>query len=130
MRFFLPSTRELRSISALLLVYYIITGMLLRPDEIPELGSQVTIWILYLFFGALLYLGIQKSNLIEANNVMLELNPSPMRLLLLGGLLSLGSSIGFLSGLNYIMALLTWLIGILFGLYVLFQTIQNLVGIH
>jgi hypothetical protein len=130
MRSFLPNTREFRAISAVLLVYYIITGMLLRPDEIPDLSSQATIWILYLFFGALLYLGIQKSNLIEANNVTLQLNPSPIRLLLLGGLLSLGSSIGFLSGLNYIMALLTWLIAILFGLYVLFQTIQNLLRIN
>jgi hypothetical protein len=127
MRSFLPSTREFKTISVTLLVYYFVTGVLLRPEEIPNLGPQVTIWLLYLFFGVLLYMGIKKSKIIESDSTSLSLNPSPKRLLILGGLLSLGSSIGFISGLNYIWALLIWLTGILFGFYVLIQTIRNII---
>ena len=126
MRDMLPNMRQFKLIGVLLLVYYIITGVTMRPEEIPDLSAQATIWVLYLFFGGLFYLGIKRSNSIKENGFSLDLQPSPMPLIFLGGLISLGSVIGFVSGLNYISALLVWLIGILFGLYVLVRTLRGI----
>ncbi len=127
MRDLLPDQRQFKAIGVLLLVYYVITGAVLRPEEMPSLGAQATIWVLYVFFGGLLYLALKRSRAIEASTVAFHLEPSPLRLMILGGLLSLGSVIGFLSGLNLTLALSVWVIGILFGLYTLAQTIRNLV---
>jgi hypothetical protein len=129
MRAFLPGERQFKAIGASLLAYYLVTGFLLRPAEIPDLGSQATIWVLYVFFVVQLILGIRKSNVIEASSSALSLNPSPHMLMLLGGLLSAGSVLGFITGLNYVWALLVWLIGILFGLYVLIQTLRNVTSV-
>jgi len=126
MRDLLPDQQQFKAIGVLLLVYYIITGAILRPEEIPSLGAQATIWVMYVFFGRLLYLALKRSRVIEAGVVWFHIEPSPLRLMILGGLLSLGSVIGFVSGLNLILALSVWFIGILFGLYMLVQTIRNL----
>jgi len=126
MRDLLPDTRQFKINGVLLLAYYLITGVTMRPEEIPGLGAQATVWVLYLFFGALLYLGIKRSKTLEGNGLELHLNPSPVPLMFMGGLISVGSVIGIVSGLNYISALLVWLIDILFGLYVLVQTIRGI----
>ena len=126
MRDLLPDTRQFKIIGVLLLAYYIVTGFTMRVEEIPGLGAQATIWVLYLFFGGLLYLGLKHSQRIHENGLDFDLQPNPIRLLFLGGLMSLGSVMGFVSGFNYISALLVWLLGILFGLYVLIQTIRSI----
>jgi len=126
MRSLLPDSRQFKIIGVLLLAYYLITGFTMRPEEIPGLGAQATIWVLYLFFGGLLYLSLRKSRTIEENGLDFQLQPSPIHLIFLGVLISLGSVIGFESGINYVSALLVWLLGILFGLYVLIQTIRSI----
>ena len=126
MRDFLPNSRQFKIIGVLLLAYYIVTGVTMRPEEIPGLSAQATIWVLYLFFGVLLYLGLRRSNTVKGNGLDFDLNPSPFCLIFMGGLISLGSVFGFVSGLNYVSALLVWLIGIIFGLYVLVQTIRDI----
>ncbi len=126
MRGLLPDSTQFKVIGVLLLCYYIVTGIFLRPDEIPGLKAQFTIWVLYLFFGVLLYLGIKKSVGIQPNSIRLHFDPSPQRLMLLGGLLSLGSVLGFITGVYTVWALTVWLVSILFGLYMLAQTIRNL----
>jgi hypothetical protein len=127
MRALLPDQQQFKAIGVMLLVYYIITGAVLRPEEIPSIGAQATIWVLYVFFGGLLFFALKRSRIIESNIVVFHLDPAPLRLMLLGVLISIGSVIGFLSGLNYVLALSVWLVGILFGLYVLVQTIRSLV---
>ena len=126
MRDMLPNTRQFKIIEVLLLAYYLIAGFTMRVEEIPGLGAQATIWVLYLFFGGLLYLGLKRSHRIEENGFSFDLQPNPIRLIFLGGLISLGSVIGFVSGLNYISALVIWFLSILFGLYVLIQTIRGI----
>jgi hypothetical protein len=126
MRSLLPDARQFKTIGVLLLAYYLITGFTMRPEEIPGLRAQATIWVLYLFFGGLLYLSLRKSRTIEENRLNFHLQTSPIHLIFLGGLISLGSVIGFVSGINYVSALLVWLLGILFGLYVLIQTIRGI----
>jgi hypothetical protein len=125
MRDLLPDSRQFKIIGILLGVYYLITTILLRPEEIPGLKPQSTIWILYFFFGTLLYQSIKRSREVELSQNEMRFNPEPLQLMILGALLSLGSIVGYISGLNYVMALVVWLLGILFGLYVTLQTIRN-----
>ena len=126
MRDLLPDSTQFKIIGVLLLGYYVVAGFLLRPEELPRLGDQFTIWVLYFFFGVLLYFGIKKSVNIHPNSVSIHFGPSPQRLMVLGGLISLGSVLGFVTKINVVFALATWLSGILFGLYMLAQTIRNL----
>ena len=51
-----------------------------------------------------------------------------MRLMTLGALISTGSVVGFVTSLNMVWALTVWLIGILFGLFVLLKTVLSLLS--
>jgi len=110
MRQLLPNDREFKGITVALVAYY----------------ALATIWVLYVFFGVLLYLALRKSREIDLKPITLRLSPSPARLMMLGALISAGSVVGFITTLNMVWALTVWLIGILFGLFVLVKTVQSL----
>ena len=128
MRQLLPDDREFKGITVALAVYYVLTTIFMRAEEIPGLDAQATIWVLYLFFGALLYLALRKSREVEPKPISLRISPSPVRLMMLSALISLGSVVGFVTRLNLVWALTVWLIGISFGLFVLFKTVQSLLA--
>ena len=128
MRQLLPDDREFNGITLVLAVYYVLTTFFMRAEEIPELDAQATIWVLYLFFGTLLYLTLKKSREVEPKPISLRFSPYPVRLLILGSLISAGSVVGFVSSLNLVWALTVWLVGIIFGLFVLFKTVQSLLS--
>jgi len=125
MRSLLPEPKEFRVIAALLVIYYIVTGALLRPEELPGLVPQVAIWVLYAFFGALLVMGLRKSGAVEPSPESLSLNPSIGRVLLLGALLSLGSVAGVTTGLAFIWIMVIWVAGSVFGLAMIALTVRN-----
>ena len=50
----LPAGRELLAVGSLLAVLYVALGVGLRPEQLPGLGAQATVWGLYLVFGGLL----------------------------------------------------------------------------
>ena len=54
----LPNRRELAVLATLLATQYLGLGALLHPELLPEIGSQVSIWALYMVFGTLLYTAI------------------------------------------------------------------------
>jgi hypothetical protein len=125
MRSLLPEPRSFRVIAALLVVYYMVTGALLRPEELPGLVPQAAIWVLYAFFGALLVMGLRKSKEVEASPEIVSLNPSIGRVLLLGALLSLGSVAGITTGLALIWIMVIWVAGSVFGLTMIALTVIN-----
>ena len=100
----------------------------LDPSQFYMRARAATIWALYLFFGTLLYLTLKKSREVEPKPISLRFSPSPVRLLILGSLISAGSVVGFVSSLNLVWALTVWLVGILFGFFVLFKTVQSLLS--
>jgi hypothetical protein len=128
MRQLLPDDREFKGITLALAVYYVLTTFFMRAEEIPGLDAQATIWVLYAFFGALLFLALRKSREVLPKSITLRLSPSPVRLMTLGALISAGSVVGFVTSLNMVWALTVWLIGILFGLFVLIKTVQRLLS--
>lgn len=69
-----------------------------------------------------------KSREVEPKPISLRISPSPVRLMMLSALISLGSVVGFVTRLNLVWALTVWLIGISFGLFVLFKTVQSLLA--
>ena len=128
MRQLLPNDREFKGITLALAIYYVLTTFFMRAEEIPGLDAQATIWVLYAFFGALLYLALRKSREVLPKPITLRLSPSPVRLMTLGALISAGSVVGFVTSLNMVWALTVWLIGILFGLFVLLKTVLSLLS--
>ena len=126
LRDLLPGPKGFKALLALLGADYIVLGALLRPEEIPGVESQATVWALYGFFGLLLYLGVRRSReLKEEPSAPYEMDTSTRRLVILTALFTAGSILGSLTGLGFIIALPVWVVGIAFGLVVLGLTVQH-----
>ena len=57
MRDLLPGRLGASIIGVLLVLDYLALGFLLSPEELPDLVSQGSIWVLYVFFGVYSILG-------------------------------------------------------------------------
>ena len=125
LRSLLPSSREFRFLFSILLIMYGLMGVFWRPEALPELSSQASVWMLYIFFGTLLFLGIKKSRDDKSENSF-EINISNQNMLVFGIVFVLGSVIGKASGLSFIAVYLIWFGGIVFGFYVLIRTVGML----
>jgi hypothetical protein len=123
----LPGPKGFRILLVLLGADYLLLGALLRLEEIPGLGAQATVWVLYVFFGLLLYTGIRSSGQEEeGSSTPYELNASVRRMGVMAVLFTAGSVIGSLTGVGNVVALFVWVFGIAFGLITLGFTIRQL----
>jgi hypothetical protein len=61
LRQLLPAGREAAALIALLLAIYLFGILFIRPEVRPGIGPQLTVWLLYAFFGILLALSLRKS---------------------------------------------------------------------
>lgn len=125
LRELLPTKSEFRVLLSMLLVFYVLMGVFWTPELLPGLGPQVTVWMLYLFFGALLYTGIRKSRMDTSVNPV-EVNLSDRKMVIFGAVFTLGSVIGKATGLTVFVVYIVWFGGILFGLVVLSKTVKSL----
>ncbi len=125
LRSLLPTKKEFRVILTLLLVFYVLMGVFWTPELLPGLGPQVTVWGLYLFFGALLYLGIMKSREDVSVNPV-EINLSDRKMVLFGAVFIFGSVLGKATGLSVFAVYFVWFGGIIFGLVVLGKVVKTL----
>jgi len=125
LRVLLPTRNEFRVLLALLLVLYSLMGVFWRPKALPGLGPQLAVWALYLFFGSLLYLGLRKSRVDESGSPVTEPNTSLGGMLLFGAVFSLGSLFGEATGLSFLAVYGVWVLGIVFGFYVLVYTVRS-----
>lgn len=57
----LPDKKGFKLLLSLLIAYYIVTGIYLRPEALPDIFSQMTIWVFYVIFFTLLYFNLKKS---------------------------------------------------------------------
>lgn len=122
----LPGPRGFKAMLASLGVVYLTLGLLLRPEELPGLGSQATVWAMYAFFGLLLRRGIRLSTSVEEGESNYALDSSPGRIVFMAALFTAGSVLGRLTGLGFAFAMAVWIVGIAFGLFVLCQTVRRL----
>jgi hypothetical protein len=127
LRDLLPGPRGFRALLVLLGVDYLVLGGLLRPEEIPGIEAQSTVWALYMFFGTLLYAGIRLSGRVEeAPSASYELDASVRRMGVMTILFTAGSVVGNLTGVGHVVALFVWVVGIAIGLMTLGLTIRHL----
>jgi len=125
LRGLLPTRGEFRVLLALLLLLYGLMGVFWRPEALPGLGPQLAVWILYIFFGGLLYLGLRKSRVDESRGPVTEPGTSLGGMLLFGAVFSLGSLLGEATGLSFVAVYGVWIMGIVFGFYVLVYTVRS-----
>ena len=65
MRELLPGKRAFSVFFAMVMVIYLVLGVLLRPETIPGLGPQAIVWVMYMFFFALLGLTLKWSRKVK-----------------------------------------------------------------
>lgn len=125
-RSLLPTDGEFRVLLTILLFYYVFMGLFWRPESLPGLESQVAVWVLYLIFGGLLFLGLRKSQVDEKLNPNIDLNIRTMNLLIFGVVFSFSALLGKATGLSVIAVYLVWFGGIIFGIFNFIKVIRTL----
>lgn len=78
----LPTRRELVPIGLLLAAMYVGYGVGLRPDHLPGIPAQATVWLLYFVFGALLSRQLRADRQRPATAVPASVGAVPLRPLL------------------------------------------------
>jgi hypothetical protein len=121
----LPGPRVFRVLVALLLLDYLALGAILRPEALPGIGAQATVWVLYAFFGVLLYLAVRRSRDLGASEESYGIEPSLRRWLILAAVFTAGAVSGRLTGLGVLVVLGLWLAAIAFGFIMLGLTVRS-----
>jgi len=80
LRALLPTGREMVLLCVCLALMYGGLGMLLRPEALPPLGPQATVWLLYVFFGTVLWLALRSSPRVIEPELPEPARPFPWRL--------------------------------------------------
>ncbi|MDH5440259.1 MAG: hypothetical protein OEY31_06615 [Candidatus Bathyarchaeota archaeon] len=65
MRDLLPTKRQFAVLLSLLLLLYITTGVILRPEALPGIFAQVVIWMIYSGLFTLFYFSLKRSKTTE-----------------------------------------------------------------
>lgn len=124
MRQLLPTRREFNTLFGVTILLYALMGVFWRPEALPGISGQASVWALYLFFGVLLYLGLRKSNN-DQSTTSHKISFQDQNMLVFGAIFTAGSVLGKITGLNLPVVYLVWFGGILFGLVVLFDTMKK-----
>lgn len=124
MRELMPSKREFRVLLGLLALMYALMGVFWRPEAVPGIGGQATVWILYLFFGGLLALGLRKSKTDETVNSS-RINITDRNMMIFGLVFTFGSALGKITGLSFPAVYFVWFGGILFGVIILLDSVRS-----
>ena len=127
-----PSKKEFIVLSVLLLVLYLITGLHLRPEAIPDLMPQLIVWLAYAFLFGLLYLNLKRSSKIKIaaySDVENQISFSWKPLIVFSLIFSASSAIFAAAGIGVFIMLAMWLFGILVGLRMLFLSVKDAVSI-
>ena len=132
MRQLLPSKKEFIVLSVLLITFYIVTGLYLRPEALPGLMPQLIVWLAYAFLFGLLYLNLKRSRKIKIaayNNVEIPILFSWKPLIIFSLIFSATSAIFAAAGIGMFVMLAMWLFGIVVGLRMLYLSVKDAVGI-
>jgi hypothetical protein len=123
----LPGSKGFKIILILLALDYLALGVLLRPEMLPGLTAQVTVLIMYAFFGLLLRRGMRLSRFWdEGPHSSFSFDISPRRIASAAALFTAGSLVGSLMGAGVVVALIVWVGGIIVGLASLVYTVRSL----
>jgi hypothetical protein len=113
----MPSKREFRVLFILLISMYAVLSLSINREAIPEIHGQLSIWLLYVFFGFLLYRNLRLSDL---KRIHFPVGFSYRLLILFAFLFSIISSTT--KSVSFI-ALAFWPIGVFSGLLIFIQAV-------
>lgn len=132
LRQLLPSKKEFIVLSVLLITLYIVTGLYLRPEAIPDLMPQLIVWVVYAFLFGLLYLNLKRSRKIKTavySNVEIPISFLWKPFIIFSLIFFATSAIFVAAGIGMFVMLAMWLFGILVGLRMLYLSVKDAVGI-
>ena len=90
MRDLLPTKRQFAVLLSLLLLLYITTGLILRPEALPGIFPQAVIWMIYSALFTLFYFSLKRSKTTETEPVEIGFSWNNLILLSIVYLISLG----------------------------------------
>ena len=118
----LPNKREFTVLLSLLLVLYITTGIILRPEALPGIFSQMIIWLVYLGLSTLFYFSLKKSKSTRTEAVKIGFSWKNLVLFWIVYLISLGI---FSMAKGVASMVVVWGCGSLFGIVMLILSIKD-----
>ncbi|MCD1295926.1 hypothetical protein CUJ83_13065 [Methanocella sp. CWC-04] len=125
----LPDKKEFVVLLAALLLFYAMTGIVLRPEALPGIGPQLLILLIYAVMFALLYLSLKKSKKIEpVKTVGLPVGFSWKLLAVLTVSFALVSAIGNVLHIGLISILLAWLLWGITGIIMMILSARDAIG--
>ena len=123
MKELLPDRHEFKILLSILIAFYIITGIIISPQNLPSLQHQTTIWAIYLIVFALLYLGLKKSKSEKMPaKSMITVRPSLKIFILTAALLATSSEAFKVFQLSWLFGTI-WASGIIFGIVIFIYTV-------
>jgi hypothetical protein len=122
----LPDRKEFGRLLKILLLFYLVFGILIRPEALPGLVPQAVIWIFYIGLYKILRLNLKKPAEQEpaAENSM-QFKLSWRKIFTLTAIFSLSSAFWSLSAFKGISLIIMWLGFIFAGIYCLGASIRN-----
>ncbi|MCJ7617343.1 MAG: hypothetical protein MUO43_12490 [Desulfobacterales bacterium] len=123
----LPSKHEFRIILTLLILMYIVFGLFIRPQALPGLFPQLTIWLIYAGLFGLLYLSLKRSRETSLHKIVSPITKISYRTCIrLSLIFALTSAMLAGLGIGSVMMILMWISGVLIGILVLMLVIKDI----
>lgn len=115
----LPNQKEIKWLAVPLGLMYLVLGLVLRPESLPDLSGHLIIWVSYALLAALLYLTYTRTPVLSPLHNSNNIGPlSPKTWLRLSLVFSIAATTAeiLLPPLGQAIALISWATGILFGI--------------
>ena len=115
----LPDKMQFRKLLVLTLVFYVVTGLIIRPELLPGLVPQLVIWLVYGALFLLLYLALKRSRETKYRKRRLDYQWSWKNCWKLALVFTISSAVMSIMPFKFVAMLAGWLFFIIFGLYML-----------
>ncbi|MBI4257778.1 MAG: hypothetical protein HY619_02385 [Thaumarchaeota archaeon] len=121
-----PDKREFLLLLGFLIVMYVILGIILRPEALPNLGSQLGIWVAYVLLGFLLIRNLRRSNKnpSESESISLKISMRDFTALTIVFVISSAGATVVLGVQNAVLLVL-WVVGGIIGIMLLLKSIKG-----
>ena len=127
LRQLLPSKKEFHRLLFLLIVLYVTMGAVIRPEVLPGLLPQLSIWLIYAALFVLLYLHLKRSGKAAIPQTINLPRPVKLKKLVMFSLIfTFASAIFTAAGVGLVIMVLMWFGGGTLGVFLLVQSIRDL----
>ncbi len=122
----LPSQKEFSVLFTLLISFYIVMGVVLRPEALPGFFPQLLIWLIYGGLFVVLYRNLKESGELHSSGTLDPYSPLSLKnALVLSLIFTLSSALSSAAHTGLFIMAAMWIAGILIGIMFLFQSIKS-----